>query len=304
MALFYYYFKLFNTLKDDFEVQLAELELRAMFGRVERISNFVDVLIQSPVECVTSKDGPSIQDFVIHELPYGPTQGFMGTSEDMLRIVSLVKRLAYFREIMVVTEDQNPEVIAEEFERLGTPGVNVETAIVHNFVLGRFITNQYFLEKSWYVTRFSRSEEEVDRNIDSLVHFLMGQGLSRMPASETLAVGKRLEDYFAIREEPSLYLTHYLYPYKGKFHPKMARALINYVHPQDDGIVMDNFAGSGTLLVEATLMGLDSVGVELNPVSVLMSQTKCDSLNYDPVLLKSTVDKFLMEINLNFEKFA
>ena len=62
----------------------------------------------------------------------------------------------------------------------------------------------------------------------------------------------------------------------------MARALINYVYPEDKGVVMDNFAGSGTLLVEATLMGLGSLGVELNPLSVLMSQIKCDSLNYDP----------------------
>ena len=82
-----------------------------------------------------------------------------------------------------------------------------------------------------------------------------------------MQVGKRLEDYFTIREEPSLHLTHYMHPYKGKFHPKMARALLNYVYPSSNGFVMDNFAGSGTLLVESTLMGLDSIGIEGSTLS-------------------------------------
>jgi len=44
----------------------------------------------------------------------------------------------------------------------------------------------------------------------------------------------------------------------------MARALLNYIYPQEKGTVMDNFAGSGTLLVEASFMELDGVGVEIN----------------------------------------
>jgi len=60
-------------------------------------------------------------------------------------------------------------------------------------------------------------------------------------------MGKKLEDYFSNREENSLYLTHYFYPYKGKFHPKMVRSLLNWANPR---VVLDNFVGSGTLLVE------------------------------------------------------
>lgn len=47
-------------------------------------------------------------------------------------------------------------------------------------------------------------------------------------------------------------------PYKGKFHPKMVRALLNYIFPEEKGTVLDNFAGSGTLLVEAGYLGLNS----------------------------------------------
>jgi len=85
-----------------------------------------------------------------------------------------------------------------------------------------------------------------------------------------------------------------MYPYKGKFHPKMVRALLNSIYSEDKGLVMDNYAGSGTLLVEANLMGLDAVGVEINPMSALMSQVKCDSLRIlEPSRLKLMMEEFL-----------
>lgn len=110
---------------------------------------------------------------------------------------------------------------------------------------------------------------------------------------------RALEDYFTIREEPSLHLTHYMHPYKGRFHPKMVRALLNYVYPNDDGLVMDNFAGCGTLLVEATWMGLDNLGIEINPLSVLMSNVKCHSLTLNPTELKRIINDFLSKLQKN-----
>src|SRR5207244_7985939 len=37
-------FKLFNSIKDEHEVKLAELELQSLFGRVERVRNFYDIM--------------------------------------------------------------------------------------------------------------------------------------------------------------------------------------------------------------------------------------------------------------------
>jgi DNA modification methylase len=112
-----------------------------------------------------------------------------------------------------------------------------------------------------------------------------------------MQVGKRLEDYFTIREEPSLHLVHYMHPYKGRFHPKMVRALLNYVCPRDSCLVMDNFAGCGTLLVEATWMCLDSIGVEINPLSALMSNVKCYSLSLPIDELKKSISTYLTCLN-------
>lgn len=290
----HFYFKLFNSIKEEHEIDLAELELLSMFGRVERIKNFADVIDEEPLRNFITEE-IRIQDILTHELPYGRFQGFYGFKEEIPDITTLVRRLAYIREIVMITEGRDPQRILQKVFPFGTLGKNVVYFQKQDNILFRFITNQYFLEKSQYISKISRNEDEIDRNVETLFKYLI-ENLYRIPATETMAVGKRLEDYFAIREELSLYLTHYMHPYKGKFHPKMVRALLNYVYPEEKGKVMDNFAGSGTLLVEATLMGLDSVGVEINPLSVLMSNVKCFSLNLKPRELSGAIQKFLKEV--------
>ena len=290
----HYYFKLFNSIKEPSEVDFAELELNSLFGDVARIKNFVDVLDKPPLKLFTKK-GVRIQDIMTHETCYGDFQGFYGSKEKAEDISDLVRRLAYTREIYLIVKSKNPEDYLNKIFPSGVAGKNVQFFQSGGYSLFRFITNQYFLEKSHYISKLSRNEKEIDRNVDALFEYPTKK-LYRIPASSTMAVGKRLEDYFAIREEPSLYLTHYMHPYKGKFHPKMVRALLNYVYPKSSGLVMDNFVGSGTLLVEATLMGLDSVGVEINPLSVLMSNVKCSSLGLDPSKLKVEIKKYLGEV--------
>jgi tRNA G10 N-methylase Trm11 len=73
------------------------------------------------------------------------------------------------------------------------------------------------------------------------------------------------------------YLAHSFHKYKAKFFPRMARALANYTVP-GDGRILDPFAGSGTLLVEAALMGMDATGVDIDPLSVFIARSKVDAL--------------------------
>lgn len=292
----YWYFKLFNSIKEEHEVDFAELELTSLFGEVKRVRNFADVLLESPLKHFI--DTTRVQDMLSHELPYGKYQGFETETHTLKEISRLARRLAYIKEIFVVTPNDNPKELLKRAFPEGELGKNIQIFQKDGFCLLRVITHQYFLEKSHYISKLSRNEIEVDSNIDILFSFLT-KNLYRIPATVTMRVGKRLEDYFTIREEPSLHLTHYMHPYKGRFHPKMVRALLNYVYPDDDGLVMDNFAGCGTLLVEATLMGLDSFGVEINPLSVLMSNVKCHSLRLRPEELKNAINCYMAEIKRN-----
>jgi len=293
----HFYFKIFNSIKSEHEAKdFAKLELIGLFGEVKSIHNFFDKLSKKPLKLFTSEP-IRIQDIITTELPYGKIQGYYGTKDKLIPLTKLVKRLAYIREIFLVTESkEKPEKLLEQIFPDGSVGKNVQFFEKDGNILFRFITNQYFLEKSQYISKLSRNKKEINMNADILFSHLFNNNY-RIPASSTLSIGKRLEDYFAIREESSLYLNHYMHPYKGKFHPKMVRALLNYIHPEDKGIVLDNFAGSGTLLVEAGYLGLDSFGIEINPLSVLMSNVKCHSIKIPLDELEAEIDNYLERLD-------
>ncbi|MCD6359725.1 MAG: hypothetical protein J7M38_02600, partial [Armatimonadetes bacterium] len=73
------------------------------------------------------------------------------------------------------------------------------------------------------------------------------------------------------------YLTHWFYPYKGKFHPQMIRALLGIMGLGPGDVVMDPFIGSGTTAVEAQLLGVNCIGVDISPLCCLISRVKTGS---------------------------
>ncbi|MCC6011831.1 hypothetical protein LM594_02475 [Candidatus Caldipriscus sp.] len=90
-------------------------------------------------------------------------------------------------------------------------------------------------------------------------------------------------DYFFIIQKNrtksiNQYLTHWIYPYKGKFHPQMIRALLNIIGLKSGDIVLDPFIGSGTTAIEAQLLGINCIGIDISPLCVLQSKVKTESI--------------------------
>ena len=100
--------------------------------------------------------------------------------------------------------------------------------------------------------------------------------------------------------DTNAYAFHNLYPYKGKFYPRLVRTLINAFQLDEESIILDPFNGSGTTTHEASLMGIRSVGVELTPMGVTMSKLKNDLLFIREDELKFT-EKELNEIFRDIE---
>jgi tRNA G10 N-methylase Trm11 len=73
------------------------------------------------------------------------------------------------------------------------------------------------------------------------------------------------------------YLTHWIYPYRGKFHPQMVRALMNILGVKPGSLVCEPYLGSGTAALEASLLGADFVGVDLSPLCVTLARVKTQS---------------------------
>jgi len=97
------------------------------------------------------------------------------------------------------------------------------------------------------------------------------------------AINSQYTDYFYIIQENQTrsvnqYLTHWIYPYKGKFHPQMIRALLNIIGLKQGDTVFEPFSGSGTTALEAQLLGINFVGIDASPLCVLQGKVKTKSV--------------------------
>jgi DNA modification methylase len=96
-------------------------------------------------------------------------------------------------------------------------------------------------------------------------------------------VGQKFTDYFHIIQKNrtrsvNQYLTHWIYPYKGKFHPQMIRALLNVIGLKEGDVVFEPFSGSGTTALEAQLLGINFIGIDISPLCVLQGKVKTNSI--------------------------
>jgi DNA modification methylase len=91
----------------------------------------------------------------------------------------------------------------------------------------------------------------------------------------------RTKAFFLNGKYSTGYATHSLFPYRGKFHPQMIRSLLNMMGLKRSDIVLDPMSGSATLSVEANLMGIDSIAVDVSPFCCLMGRVKTFALNLD-----------------------
>ena len=82
--------------------------------------------------------------------------------------------------------------------------------------------------------------------------------------------------------------------YPAMMVPKMQREMLDVCleHLQDTSIrLLDPFAGSGTILVEGMLRGLNIVGIDINPLAILLCKAKTTILN-PTTLHEKTVQLF------------
>ncbi len=98
---------------------------------------------------------------------------------------------------------------------------------------------------------------------------------------------KITKSYFKEGNFSTGYATHGLFPYRGKFHPQLIKGILNILKIKPGEVVLDPMCGSGTLNVEASIIGIDSIGIEKSPFCVLMSTVKYEALKVSESLLSS-----------------
>jgi len=110
-----------------------------------------------------------------------------------------------------------------------------------------------------------------------------------------------------LREADTTKHVHRLHPYKGKFIPQLVQYFLDenintykkevFFHPGNT--VLDPFMGSGTTLVQASELGLNSIGIDVSEFNCLISKVKLG--NYDIVKLNTILNN-LLEATYNFSE--
>lgn len=70
------------------------------------------------------------------------------------------------------------------------------------------------------------------------------------------------------------YGTHGFHRYVGRFPAPVIRGIINAFGATQEDTILDPFCGSGTTLVEARTMGIKVIGIEISPLSAMISRAK------------------------------
>lgn len=173
----------------------------------------------------------------------------------------------------LLSEPMFPRIFPEKLKLI--PQLNELYELEIAYYESRILTDNEIIRNGAY---FSQVGDTFTR------HFLMCTGEPvRLPQHSS----SRLRSFFKKNQFRTGYATHGLFPYRGKFHPQMIKGLLNVMGLKAGETVLDPMMGSGTVLIEASLLGIKSVGVDASPFCQFMTQAKLNGLTIplEPVRL-------------------
>ena len=124
------------------------------------------------------------------------------------------------------------------------------------------LSSEYQIDTLNYIVHFGKNENiEYIRN--RIAH------LDKIANQKTFYA--QITDVF---NDTNAYAFHSLYPYKGKFYPRLVRTLVNAFKLNSTHTILDPFNGCGTTVHECGLMGIKSIGIDINPIGNFIAHLK------------------------------
>ena len=147
---------------------------------------------------------------------------------------------------------------------------------VHRDTLLRWLRNGVVPEPGRDRRGWRSFSEAQTRAVAAYAHST-ATGLGAIPSLAPERIQRLHQIEWDFAQAKTKYLTHGLHPYPAKYIPQIPNALIQELSVTGETIG-DIFCGSGTTLVEALLLKRNAVGVDANPLAVLISQAKTTPL--------------------------
>jgi DNA modification methylase len=275
-------FKLRQNIDLEGDLALARMELDAFLpGAVQDVAKVAVIAQRIPQLAELRKFG-ALDSYVRQN----GTQVYIGDGSlailpDLIRCVSFIQR------IYCVTRDteETRRLLIEIENELG-PVIAYHTD--GDLIIVQAIPHYALFEFSDVVARRSDSATKTKLNLDAMLDALLGRTDNR-PA------WKLAKAALSARSTTS-HLSHDIHYYKAKFFPRLARSMLNVCVQRlgnQPHRVIDNFVGSGTTLLEASSLGLPSVGLDIDPLSVMIARAKLGVVRLDSDSLAREVGRIL-----------
>ncbi len=254
--------KLRSNIELEGDLQLAEMEISRLLDCLP------EPLDRSELDSLVS-EGVLLSHDARHCRKNGIVAYRASTNE--FEPFKLFQRLSFVE--LVVGEANISEGYSDKalqaLERVPAPFIRLESC--YRTLRFRLIPFNTAAEWSDVVAKRATSPEEAIKALERTLKLaLEGDCTHRRESLPEQAISARLT---------TGHLFHGLHIYKAKFFPRMARAILNIWAPCTNAVVLDPYVGSGTALTEATVMGMPSAGVDIDPLSVLIAQAKVNLLH-------------------------
>ena len=266
----YCFLKLRSNVKLEGDLRLAEAELSVLTNaELAPITDWE----RTVVPALHTHDLPIPERMLLHLKSEG-IQGYEIVGSPEL-LAPLVLRSTFVQEIYARCSSAERAVVRRTLARYGPIVRFVEpepgSGDANTLVIA--IPVYTILECSAALTRFASNVDDMLCSTTALVRYLLSD-----PAAGQVrrGVGQAVNAH-----QTNEHLTHGLHYYKAKFFPRLVRSLLNIYsagHAPRCLRVLDCFAGSGTALLEAALLDMPATGLDIDPLSVLISEQKVRAL--------------------------
>ena len=185
---------------------------------------------------------------------------------------------------LVLSKGMYPRIFPPHIETI--PLLNEIYELALAFYESQILDEDEIIERGAYFARVNKKYTK---------HFLMCTGDSlQLPEYSS----SRLKSFFQKNQFRTGYATHGLFPYRGKFHPQMIKALINVMGLKPGQTILDPMMGSGTVPIESCIMSINSIGIDSSPFCQFMTQSKIDGLTLPTEPLRNALTNYENLFNL------